>query len=69
MLIDGVIYLAGGQQGQGLETAMTNFWALDLARRDDPAAFTWKVLEVPPSSLLIRTPLRGRASPDAAGAG
>jgi len=45
VLIDGVIYLAGGQQGQGLETAMTNFWALDLAQQDDPAAFKWKVLE------------------------
>jgi N-acetylneuraminic acid mutarotase len=45
VVVDGVIYLAGGQQGQGLETAMTNFWSLDLARREDPAAFTWKVLK------------------------
>ena len=45
VLVDDVIYLAGGQTGQGLETAMTNFWSLDLSERNNPSTFTWKVLE------------------------
>ena len=43
-LIGDVIYLAGGQSGQSLETAMTNFWSLDLSRKEMPAEFVWKEL-------------------------
>ncbi len=45
-LIGDVIYLAGGQSDAKLASAMTNFWALDLSKQDDPAAFAWK--ELPP---------------------
>lgn len=44
-LVGDVIYLAGGQSGQTLDTAMTNFWSLDLSKRHDPAAFRWQPLE------------------------
>jgi len=45
VLVDNVIYLAGGQQGQGLETATANFWSLDLKERNNPTTFTWKILD------------------------
>ncbi len=45
-LVGDVIYLAGGQNGQSLESAMTNFWALDLSKRGNPAEFVWR--ELPP---------------------
>ena len=44
-LVGNVIYLAGGQSESGLASAMTNFWALDLAKQDDPDAFAWRELE------------------------
>ena len=47
-LIDDVIFLAGGQSGQSLETAMTNFWKLDLSQRDQPGQFKWQQLEAWP---------------------
>lgn len=37
-----VVYLAGGQTGEGLETAMTNFWRLDLSRPED--MWQWEIL-------------------------
>ena len=40
-LIGSVIYLAGGQSDLGLDSAMRNFWAINLANRDDPVAFRW----------------------------
>ncbi|MEM1227937.1 MAG: sodium/solute symporter [Planctomycetota bacterium] len=43
-LIDEVIYLAGGQSGSSLETAMNNFWSLDLRQRESPAEFHWTEL-------------------------
>lgn len=44
-LIGEVIYLAGGQSGAGLETAMANSWRLDLSKREGPAeSFRWEVL-------------------------
>ena len=43
-LVGDVIYLAGGQNGQSLETAMTNFWALDLSKKGNPAEFVWQEL-------------------------
>ncbi len=39
------IYLAGGQSDMPLDSAMTNFWKLDLSKRDDPnASLAWEVL-------------------------
>jgi len=43
-LVGNVIYVAGGQTGQSLETAMTNFWALDLAKKENPVEFAWRKL-------------------------
>ena len=43
-IIGDVIYLAGGQSGQSLETAMTNFWTLDLSKKGDEEEFVWKTL-------------------------
>jgi len=48
VLIGDTVYLAGGQSGSGLETAMKNFWALDLSKKGDPAAFQWRELEAWP---------------------
>ena len=45
-LVDGIVYLAGGQQGNDLQTAMQNFWALDLSKRQRPDEFVWR--ELPP---------------------
>ncbi len=44
--IGDVIYLAGGQRGLSLETAMTNFWSLDLSKKTVEEEFVWK--ELPP---------------------
>ncbi len=49
-LVGGVIYLAGGQSGNGLDSAMNNFWALDLSKKDNPAAFVWKQLDAWPGA-------------------
>ncbi|HIF00102.1 MAG TPA: sodium:solute symporter, partial [Fuerstia sp.] len=43
-LVDNVIYLAGGQSGGSLDTAMTNFWSLDLSNKEVPGEFEWKEL-------------------------
>ncbi len=43
-LIGNVIYVAGGQSGQSLETAMNNFWALDLSQKSSETEFVWKEL-------------------------
>lgn len=42
VLLGDTIYLAGGQSGSSLESAMTNFWALDLSRKSEPTVFAWK---------------------------
>ena len=44
-LIGEVVYLAGGQSGAGLDSAMNNFWSLDLSLQDEPDAFVWQELE------------------------
>ena len=49
-LVGNVIYLAGGQSGQSLETAMTNFWSLDLSKKDNLNEFVWKELKPWPGS-------------------
>lgn len=43
-LVGDVIYLAGGQSGPSLDTAMTNFWSLDLSKVATPAEFVWREL-------------------------
>jgi solute:Na+ symporter, SSS family len=45
-MIGDVIYLAGGTTGADLETAMNNFWSLDLSKANEPDAFQWR--EMPP---------------------
>ena len=43
--IGAAIYLAGGQSGATLDTAMANFWRLDLAKQGGPPeAFRWEIL-------------------------
>ncbi|MEL6108053.1 MAG: sodium/solute symporter [Planctomycetota bacterium] len=41
-MVGGVVFVAGGQRGPDLESAMTNFWSLDLSQRDQPKSFRWK---------------------------
>ncbi len=43
-LIGDVVYLAGGQSGSMLDTAMNNLWALNLSQRRKPGEFAWKEL-------------------------
>jgi N-acetylneuraminic acid mutarotase len=43
-LIGDVVYLAGGMSGSQLDTAMKNFWSLDLSKSDDTEAFQWREL-------------------------
>ncbi|HIM28237.1 MAG TPA: hypothetical protein EYG57_01630 [Planctomycetes bacterium] len=47
-VVGNVIYLAGGQHANDLDSAMTNFWALDLANRDNDEEFSWRELEAWP---------------------
>lgn len=43
-LVGDIIYLAGGQSGVGLDSAMNNLWSLDLSQKDAPTGFQWKQL-------------------------
>lgn len=43
-LIGQTIYLAGGQSGSSLDTAMSNLWSLDLSERNDGRNFRWREL-------------------------
>ncbi|MCC6679769.1 MAG: sodium/solute symporter, partial [Phycisphaeraceae bacterium] len=44
-ILGNVVYLAGGQSGAGLESAMDNFWSLDLSQMDKPGGeLAWKPL-------------------------
>lgn len=45
-ILGNTIYLAGGQSDAGLESAMSNFWSLDLSKKDSGAEFRWQ--ELPP---------------------
>lgn len=42
------IYLAGGQSGSTLDSAMRNFWVLDLKQRLHPENFRWQTLDAWP---------------------
>ncbi|HBE71159.1 MAG TPA: sodium:solute symporter [Planctomycetaceae bacterium] len=42
--IGSTIYLAGGQSGPSLNTAMDNFWCLDLSKKATPDQFNWQQL-------------------------
>lgn len=44
-LIEDTIYLAGGQSNRGLDSALKNFWSLDLTQ-EGTSGFAWK--ELPP---------------------
>ncbi|MGI9428336.1 MAG: Kelch repeat-containing protein, partial [Bythopirellula sp.] len=55
-IVDDVIYLAGGQSDLSLDSAMNNFWSLDLSARGNPESFRWKELEPwpgPPRTLNL----------------
>jgi solute:Na+ symporter, SSS family len=43
-LAGNTIYLAGGQSHSGIDSAMRNFWSLDLSERLNPAKFRWHQL-------------------------
>jgi SSS family solute:Na+ symporter len=43
-IIGDVVYVAGGQQGTSLESAMNNFWSLDLSKISDPNNLNWRHL-------------------------
>ncbi len=43
-LVANVIYLAGGQRGSDIASAMNNFWSLDLSQKNNPNAFVWRKL-------------------------
>ena len=43
-IIGETITLAGGQSGTSLETAMNNFWSLDLSKQSNPDEFRWNEL-------------------------
>jgi N-acetylneuraminic acid mutarotase len=44
-LVGEVVYLAGGQSGPGLESAMSNFWSLDLSQQEHASNFKWQLHE------------------------
>lgn len=44
-LIGSTIYVAGGQSGVELNSAMKNFWSLDLSFQNEPANFKWRERE------------------------
>ncbi|QDV25605.1 sodium:solute symporter family transporter [Aureliella helgolandensis] len=55
-LIGNVVYVAGGQSGASLTSAMSNFWSLDLSLRGTPQAFVWQELPAcpgPPRALNL----------------
>jgi solute:Na+ symporter, SSS family len=41
-VIRNVIYVAGGQRGLQLDSAMNNFWSLNLDNQLDPEVFKWR---------------------------
>jgi SSS family solute:Na+ symporter len=41
-IIADIIYVVGGTAGSGLETAMRNFWSLDMSKLNNPGSFEWK---------------------------
>ena len=42
--IGDVVYVAGGQQGTRLDSAMKNFWSMDLSKISEPNSLCWKQL-------------------------
>ena len=41
-LVGNVIYLASGQSGSDISSAMNNFWSLEHSQRNNPRAFVWR---------------------------
>ncbi|QEG41466.1 sodium:solute symporter family transporter [Roseimaritima ulvae] len=50
-LVGDTVYLAGGQYGQTLDTAMENFWSLDLSQLEDAEKFGWRQRDACPGDL------------------
>lgn len=48
-LIGDVLYVAGGQSGLQLDSAMNNFWSLNLAEQSNPELFKWHELRAMPT--------------------
>lgn len=48
-VIGKVIYVAGGQSGPQLDSAMNQLWSLDLSLHDDPKKFRWRELPQMPA--------------------
>ncbi len=49
-LVGDVIYLAGGQSGQSLQTAMANSWSLDLSKKGHGIELVWRKRSAWPGS-------------------
>lgn len=43
-VIKEIIYVAGGQNSMGLDSAMKNFWSLDLSKKTGDSGFVWEEL-------------------------
>jgi SSS family transporter len=41
-IISETVYVAGGTEGLGLESAMNNFWSMDISKFHDPASLKWE---------------------------
>jgi N-acetylneuraminic acid mutarotase len=48
-MVGEVIYVAGGQSGLQLDSAMNIFWSLDLSHHNDPDKFQWRELRAMPT--------------------
>jgi N-acetylneuraminic acid mutarotase len=61
-LMGKVLYLAGGQSDLGLDSALNNFWSLDLSQLEGDGASAWRVREPWPGqrrALNITVALQG----------
>lgn len=66
VVIDSVVYLAGGQSGSGLESAQSNFWSLDVNHLDQPEDLRWKQLPAcPGGSRSVNMTLASKIGDDA----
>ena len=60
-VVDNIIYIAGGQEAMKDASATKNFWALDLSKRADKAAFVWKELPAWPGPARILSAAAGQS--------
>jgi N-acetylneuraminic acid mutarotase len=47
--VGAVIYVVGGQSGQQLDSALNNFWSLDISLQNDTEKFHWQELQSLPT--------------------